>query len=347
MKKLLFRLVIVVAVMAIGFYYINKNFGTIENTVNVTSSQSIVYILLALVFSILSFYFFTLMQRKVFAITGLTRSMTEMFSLRTQALAMSVLVPIIGVSGGIVYAVDAREHGDSETAAVAGFIISLLVEYIAIVGFLIIAMGYLLSIDSLTPQIYIPAILLAALGFGLFLLLYLAGKQKNFLKKILAWGKALVNKIVYIFKKKTLFTDETKIGLLVTELENAYLYIQGDKKHFRSALGSVFVADIMSLVAIYILFLSFGIHPLYRELVSGYAIGAMAVVISPTPNGVGFAEGFMSLAYASMGIPAAIATAVSLIFRGMGFWLPFGIGMIMLQRKHLMGLVDKVKAKNF
>ena len=67
-------------------------------------------------------------------------------------------------------------------------------------------------------------------------------------------------------------------------------------------------------------------------LVAGYAMGVLFWIISITPQGIGVVEGMMTLTFASLGVPIESATVISLAFRGLTFWLPLGIGFILLRR---------------
>lgn len=341
MKKSIFRILVLILIMVVFVYYVSKNLGTIEQTVSLTLSQSVGYLTLAAFFAFWAFFFGVLVKRKVFAMLGIERTRTQMLSLQTQALAMNVLVPSAGVSVGVVFAGDAKKKGNSEVAAITAVILALLVDYASIVILLMFAMIYLATNHSLGLQVIIPAIAFLLLTFGLFLLIYFAGKNQHLLRNILHWGKSVIDKPISFFRKEKSKNSDTGIRKFIDELENAYKLMNHSKNPLLGALGIMLLSHAMYLVSIYVLFLSFGIDPQYRVILTGYAIGIMVVVISPTPNGAGLVEGSMALTYASMGIPGSAAVAVTLIYRGMCFWIPLVVGVLTLQRKHLLGLVSK------
>lgn len=330
-------------ILAVFIYYVSKNLGTIEHTVSVTLSQSLGYVLLSFIFVLLGFYFLILMNKKTLKIAGIERSMAEAALLRSQALAINVLVPSGGVSVGVVFATDAKKRGDTEGAAITGVILALLADYAAIVLLLIIAMAYMASVGSLGWPVIVPALAFFALSIGLSLLIFFAGRNQKLLRTILDWSKIKLNKLAKLFHREKFIKSETVVDSFINELKCAYLAIAKDQKQIYLACFYALVSHFMLLVSIYILFISLGIDPLYRVLISGYAVGVMLVVISPTPNGVGIVEGAMALAYSSMGIPGAAAATVTLIFRGLSFWLPLFIGFFALQRKHLLELIESRK----
>jgi len=343
MRKFLLRISVIVVLIALFTYYIGRNLGTIKSTVHITFSQSLGLISLALLFAVIAFYFLVAMNQRVFSMLGIKRTILQMFLLQTQSLAMNVIVPSAGVSVGVVFASDAKDNGNSETAALTGVILALLVDYISISILLLVAIFYLYSYNELAPHIVVLAGAFFAVTFGLFLLIYLAGNDKNTLKRILDWAKRVANKTLVLFRRKPIVKNETVIDDLISELCKANGTIRKDPKSLVVALFFVLVSHLMYLISIYILFFSFGIDPLYRVLLTGYAVGVMMVVISPTPNGLGFVEGSMALVYTSMGIPGAMAAAVTLVYRGFCFWIPLFIGFFALQRKHLLDLITKIK----
>jgi len=342
MKKFLIRISLIVGILAVFIYYVSKNIGTIKNTVNVTFSQSVGFLLVAFGLSAVAFFFMVVMNQKAFSMMGIKRTKLQMFLLQVSSMAVNVIVPSSGVSVAILFANDAKKHGESEAAAVTAAILSLMADYISIAVLLIFAMLILYVSDTLELRVAIPGFSFLAITAGMYWLIYSAGKNKVALKRFLEWSKGLANKVLSPFKK-SIKSSETAMDKFIDELENAYIAISRDKKDLLKAVGAISVAHFMYIVAIYVLFLSLGIQPLYRVLISGYAIGMMFVVISPTPNGVGFVEGSMVLAYSSLGVPGAAAATVTLIYRGFSFWLPLFVGFLALQRGHLMSLFGQLK----
>ncbi len=342
MKKVFLRISLIVGILAIFIYYVSQNLGTIKRTVDLTFSESIGFMLGAFILSIVAFFFMVVMHQKVFSMMNIRRTKLQMFFLQVSAMAVNALVPSSGVSVAILYANDAKKHGESEAAAVTAAILTLVADYISIAILLIFAMIYLEFVGTLELQVIVPSLAFLAITGGLFWLIYGAGKNKPALKRFLEWSKKLINKLIAPFKKK-ITNSETAMDRFIDELENAYLAIRSDKMDLVGAVCAMFVAHFMYLAALYVLFFSLGISPLYRVLLAGYAVGMMFVVISPTPNGVGFVEGSMVLAYSSLGVPGAAAATVTLIYRGFSFWLPLFVGFVVIQRGHLMALFSPDK----
>ena len=54
-------------------------------------------------------------------------------------------------------------------------------------------------------------------------------------------------------------------------------------------------------------------------------------MFSPTPAGIGFVEGVVTLSLVSMTVPVGAAAVVVLGYRAITFWLPLLLGMLAMQ----------------
>ena len=87
-----------------------------------------------------------------------------------------------------------------------------------------------------------------------------------------------------------------------------------------------------NLLSLFALFLAFRRPIGFGPVIAGYATGILFWKMSPVPEGVGVVEGVMVLAFRSVGVPAPVATVVTLAFRGLTFWLPLLAGVFALRR---------------
>ena len=55
------------------------------------------------------------------------------------------------------------------------------------------------------------------------------------------------------------------------------------------------------------------------------------MIVSPTPSGVGFVEGALTLTLASFYIPLSDAAVIAIAYRGATFWLPLLFGMLAIR----------------
>jgi uncharacterized protein (TIRG00374 family) len=82
-------------------------------------------------------------------------------------------------------------------------------------------------------------------------------------------------------------------------------------------------------------FLSFGIPFTAGMIVGGFAIAYLFVIVSPTPSGVGGVEGLMAVGLKTLGVDFSQAVVITLMYRGITFWLPLAVGAGALRSLHL------------
>ena len=72
-----------------------------------------------------------------------------------------------------------------------------------------------------------------------------------------------------------------------------------------------------------------------EALLVSYSVGTTLAIFSVTPSGVGIMEPAMLLSMTRYGVHIGTATAAIALFRLVGFWLPFGLGLtsVVAQRR--------------
>ena len=81
------------------------------------------------------------------------------------------------------------------------------------------------------------------------------------------------------------------------------------------------------ILTIYFIFLAFRYNPNIGILAVGFCLATLLSYLSFIPGGIGVFEFSMAGIFAGFGIPFSLAFIVTLIFRGMAFWLPIPIGL--------------------
>jgi glycosyltransferase 2 family protein len=95
-------------------------------------------------------------------------------------------------------------------------------------------------------------------------------------------------------------------------------------------LGVSLGTHLINLICFYTLFVAFQQPISYGTLIAGYAMGILFAIVSPTPQGIGIAEGIVPLVLAPLGIPFDKAVVTVLAFRSLSLWLPLLIGFLVL-----------------
>jgi len=341
MKKYLSSAVFVAIFLAFGFY-LNKNLGLILSTFNTTVSNMTRYFFVAVALILVSFYFLSKSYQVVFRMNGLMRKTWDLFKLRIIAVVVNVIIPMVGLSQMFVYLEDAKKKNLSQTKTVNSVIVTIISDYTSIALFLIFSIIYLYAVDRVVPYVVIPAAVFILITLGVYALAYFAGKESKGLEKLIIFLGKKSEKLIYFFTRKHVELGSKASGLY-KEFKDVNKAILEDPKDWFMAIGLACLYHLFSVFALFFIFISLGVHPLIRVVVAGYSVGATFIVVSPTPNGIGFVEGGMYLVFTSLGIPAPIATTAVIIYRGLTFWIPLFIGFIAYQRGKIRDIIGKNK----
>lgn len=329
MKHKILKSVLLVLLVALFGYFIQKNIGVIRETYQITTRHMTGYLLLAAAFSVISELIITGVYKALFAQLSIFRRFSKMLALHLSGIAVSIIIPSGGFASALVYADDAKKE-EPRAAAITGFLLAGIADYSAVSTLLIFAMLYLSGVGGLGLSVFIPALIFLGLTLFLYFLVWISANGLGLAERVFTKIIGFVASILTRFSRKKINAKEAAESFLV-EFSQASKYIFQNKKDWLLTIGGMILSHVARIAVLYIIFLSLGSEPTYRALVTGYAIGTLFVVISPTPSGVGFVEGAMVLSYTSLGVPAALATTAVLIYRGLVFWVPFFIGFGLLQ----------------
>ncbi|MEN6371824.1 MAG: lysylphosphatidylglycerol synthase transmembrane domain-containing protein [Armatimonadota bacterium] len=249
------------------------------------------------------------------------------------ALFLNVVVPTggMGVAGPALFVDDAERQGLPPGRAVAATLLALVTDYAAFTLVLIVGLVYLFFEHDLSTYVIVGSIILMLLSTGLTILLLLGLWEPAFLARLLIWFQRAIDHLATRLHRHSPLTADWS-QKLSGEFETAAAAIERNLSKclgtFCISLGS-YAVDIVSL---YVLFVAFRQPIGFGALVAGFAVGIVFWIVSITPEGIGVVEGVMTLVYTSLGIPAEASTLVALSFRGLTFWLPLGIGFLMVHR---------------
>ncbi len=79
-------------------------------------------------------------------------------------------------------------------------------------------------------------------------------------------------------------------------------------------------------------------------LVAAFGMGIIFFVIAVIPEGVAVVEAVMTLVFSSVGMSVHTAIAITMVFRGVNFWLPLAVGVFTFGRIRRFGQRDRAAA---
>jgi uncharacterized protein (TIRG00374 family) len=333
MRKYFSLAILILIIVFVGFY-LNKNLSIIMETFSTTAANLTGYFFLAAIFVFLAYFFIAKSYQVVFAMNGLKRNAWELNKLNIIGLAVNVIIPTAGLSQAVIYAEDAHKRGESKSVTVNSVLATYISDYTSITLFVLVSLAYLYAIDSVVPHVVIPAVVLVVLTTVVYVLSYFAGKESQNLEKFIVFLAIKIEGVLkFIFRKR--FNIHDSIDSLYKNFKNMNKAIIADPKDWIKAIGWASLYHAFAIASIYVILVSLGYQPLVRVIIAAYSVGEAIRIVSPTPSGIGFVEGAMYLVFTSLGVPGPVATTTAIIFRGLVFWIPLGIGTILYQRRKL------------
>jgi phosphatidylglycerol lysyltransferase len=298
------------------------------------------WVLVAALLQVLYYVVMTASYQAAFWTVEVRGRLFELLPVTFAALFVNVVAPSGNVSGMALWADDAARRGESPARTMAGTLLQLIIDFVAFTLVLTIGMVYLFLEHDLKVYQIVGAIILFLLTLALSSVLALGLWQPELLRRLLLWLKTVANKLAKRLKRADFFDDEW-VERNAAEYTDASAAIARYPGRLARTLGITIVAHVVDLASLYVLFLAFQ-HPIQIwALVAGYAMGILFWIVSPTPQGIGVVEGVMTLVFTSLGVPAAVATTVTLAFRGLTFWLPLLIGFIILRWVRTFGVEER------
>ena len=181
---------------------------------------------------------------------------------------------------------------------------------------------------GMSPLWFIPGIVVIALVGAMIAIMFLGNKNPALLVRIAQAVERLVNKVLRLFKRPERDPwAERVIGMF----SDASGLILENPKPALKAYGTSLAASLCELACFSFVGVAFGVKdPVV--LLCGYVIATLFAMVSFTPQGVGFVEAAVVVAFTAFGQSAAAGTAIGLVYRGIVFWIPFLIGAVLITR---------------
>jgi phosphatidylglycerol lysyltransferase len=295
------------------------------------------WLLAAALSQVVYYSVFASSYQAAFYTIGIQTRIRDLIPITLASLFINVVIPAAGAGGVTLFAEDLARRGKSEAGAATGVLLQLIADFSAFTLLLIPGMVYLFIEHSLKTYEIAAAVILMLLNTGLTSIFLLGIRKPERLEGIFGWFQRTVNRLFCRLHRISPLTEDW----VQKNTEGFNLAAEAVARHPSRLLltvGAALLAHILDITTLYILFLAFNQPIRLGVLVAGYAIGILFWIVAITPQGIGVVEGMMALTFTSLGIPGAVAAAITLAFRGLTFWLPLAVGFFMLRRTKVFNM---------
>ncbi len=315
---------LVVLFFAVAFVFLY--FSELQQIATTISRANPWYLALAIAIELVWLVVVGLIYQSIYSLLGLKESRRHMMVLAVAANFINIVTTSGGVGGMALFISDGQRRGQSSgKVTVAGALYLLLDEtsflFVLAFGTIILAHRNRLSDGDIAASLT-----LLAIACGLALFLYLGYRSAKTLGNVLERSARIINAIVRPFLRR----DYLQVGRAHTfaaEIAEGISALPKKPSRLIPPLLLSLFGKILLMCVLACAFLSFNLPFRVGTIVSGFSIGFLFQIVSPTPSGVGVVEGALALALHSSRIELGSAILIALSYRGATFWLPLLVGL--------------------
>ena len=329
MRRLFFSFALVAGIIFIITQI--QDFGSIVDTVKRSYLR---FLFLAIAVQGIWLLNVAALYRTIYRVLGIDESLIQMMLVAAAANFVNVVTPTAGVGGMAIFISEARRKEYSSGRITVASAMFVLFDYVGFLMVLALGLIVLFRRDKLQISELAASGVLLLIAIGIASLLYLGVYSEQKLGRFLASVATLVNKIARLVQR-----DKTRDYLSVDraftfsrDIADGMRELRGKPRELLIPLLLALSSKVLLIFVLFFVFLAFGVPPSLGTLIAGFSIAFLFMIVSPTPSGVGFVEGALTLALASFYIPLSDSAVITIAYRGITFWLPLLFGMVAIRR---------------
>lgn len=328
------RKVLIAIVLMLGILLVIFSFSEIENIVKTLKQSDWRLWGLALVVELIWLYNLATSFRALYRLMGIEEDSRHLFWMASAANLINVVAPSAGIGGMAIFLDDAkrRNHPTGHVTVVGALFV--LYDYFAFLCVLALGWVVLIRRNNLNAGEITASFIMLGLAIGLTLLLYLGYKSGDALGRALAGLVRFINRLFNPFIHRPYLSEESA-HRYAFEISDGLLTIKGKRKEmiwpFLFALNNKAIL----LIILALSFLTYQVPFTAGTLVAGLSIANLFLIVSPTPAGLGFVEGALTIALNTMRVPLGSAAVITLTYRAVTFWFPLAVGALALRHLHI------------
>ncbi|MBI5825652.1 MAG: flippase-like domain-containing protein [Chloroflexi bacterium] len=331
MKKL-----ILVVVLFLGIAVIAISFSELETILLTLRKAHLGFFILAIFIQLIWFITTARMYQSIFHLLGVHEEILVLSRIATAANFVNVVAPTAGVGGVALFASEARRRGHPAGKVTVAAALFLLLDQAAFLVILALGLIVLVRRNDLDAGEISASFFLLCIAVTYAFVLYIGYRSEQKLGNMLAKMARLINRVVRFFRKDE-YLSEKRAREFAHEISEGFAGLtEKPSSLVRPILWGIFDKGLLVLILV-CAFLSFEVPFSAGTIIAGFSIAYLFLIVSPTPSGIGVVEGLMPIALASLNVNWSQAVLITLTYRTVTFWVPFGIGAWAFRSLHTGG----------
>jgi glycosyltransferase 2 family protein len=322
MRKFIF-----IIVLFLGATFVYLSLGELESILDTLRYGNFWFVLIGLLIQLGWIFVSGLTYLSLYRLVGLDGTAQKLSSLAAAANFVNIVAPSAGMGGAAVFIADAKHSGHSPGKVMAASMLYLFLDYVAFLFVLTLGLVVLFRRNDLDAGEVAASAIMFAIAAVLGSLLYLGSRSADLLGNALAQMARLVNRVANIFIHGE-YLSEARAYEFAHEMAEGLKSLPERPRGLVTPILFSFANKALLISVLLFTFMAFKVPFTVGTIIGGFAIAYLFLIISPTPAGIGIVEGMMPLALSSLRVPWSQAVIITLAYRGITFWVPFGIGAI-------------------
>jgi uncharacterized protein (TIRG00374 family) len=303
------------------------------------------WVLAAVGLQICSMLAFTLGYKISFRVVDIRIGFGSIISILLGSLVVTAVAPGSSPAGSAMVIYDISQRGFAAARITAGVMLQMIAGFSTLSLIIIAGLVYhelagnveLVYWLSAAASLVMTAMLVATLLVGLY--------KPDWLSRIFSWMARLINWISAWTKRPGRLSEDW-VEKSASEFLDASRLIFHHPIGFILIMSMLFAVHLSAIACLGALFMAFNQPIIVGTLIVAYTVGLLVANGSPTPSYTGIVEGSVALALVSLHIPWQAAIAITLSYRGISFWMPLAIGVLVLHRMKTFQVPVKKAEKN-
>jgi hypothetical protein len=265
--------------------------------------------------------------KAIYRALGIDEQLLHLAKVTAAVQFVNVVAPSGGMGGAAVLLADGKKRGWPAGRVTTCGALFVFGEQLSLLAVISLGLLVLFQLNHLNAAEVLAALILGATALVTAWLLALGMEAPDALTRALYWVGERLNRILKPLLRRELI-DLSAAHTFAHDVHEGLQEVRRTPSALLLPAALAVTSKLLLLMVLALVFLAFGQPPLPGTLVASFGVGYLFFIVSPTPSGIGFVEGAMTLVLTTLGIPFGKAAVITLAFRGITLWLTILYGML-------------------
>ena len=321
------RTVLLVLVL-IGFtVLVVTRFTSFHELITRMAQGNLLWIMAGFVLHVLYFYVYAVLYHNSFLTVEIDIKAIKLLPVLLTSLFINAAAPTGGIGGAAIFIDYTSRSGYSGSRTTVAVLLTLIADLFTLIPFILAGLIFLWSQHQLKFYEWLAFIFYAVFIGGLVFVLMVARLKPDWVRKLFKKISHVIHKVGEIIHRPDLISEKWAEGNSKEFIDGSNIISHRKKRLGITLLWGTFL-HFINIAGLFMFFKAYQQPINLGTLNAAFSLGVVFFVISIIPQGVGAVEGIMSLVLIDMGITATNAAVISVVFRGVNFWLPILVGLV-------------------